>query len=212
LVWLTALIFVLGFCLCASGCRSKVAQALDIRGGSGDDKAVGAAEPTAERAGNATDPGAAASAQPTAAEICVYVSGAAVNRGVYRLVAGARACDALWAAGGATKDACLDLVNLAAPVADGQQLHIPSRAEVAAQARTTTSSSLVASAAGPLNLNRATAVQLTGLPGIGPVLADRIVAYRTAPGPFAQDDDLLEVQGIGASKLADLRSLVAVAP
>jgi competence protein ComEA len=106
----------------------------------------------------------------------------------------------------------LDLVNLAAPVADGQQLHIPSRAEVAAQVRTTASSSLVTKAAGPLNINRATAVQLTGLPGIGPVLADRIVAYRTVHGPFAKVDDLLEVQGIGASKLADLRSLVAVAP
>ena len=212
MVSLAALALVLAFCFCASGCRSKVAQALDVQGRQGDDKAVGSAEVPGDHAGSGADPVAAATVQPPATEICVYVSGAAVNRGVYRLAAGARACDALWAAGGATKDACLDLVNLAAPVIDGQQLHIPSRAEVAAQAYTTAGSGLVTKAAGPLNLNRATATQLTGLPGVGPVLAARIVAYRTAHGPFAKVDDLLEVQGIGASKLADLRSLVAVAP
>jgi competence protein ComEA len=128
------------------------------------------------------------------------------------LASGSRACDALSAAGGATKDACLDLVNLAAPVTDGQQLHIPSRAEVAAQSYSTAGGGPVTKAAGPLNLNRATVAQLTGLPGIGPVLAARVVAHRTAHGPFATVDDLLDVQGIGASKLADLRPLVTVSP
>lgn len=174
-----------------------------------------------EAGGVAAAQGGGAGAVEAPPEMCVHVSGAAINPGVYRLAAGSRACDALAAAGGARRDACLDLINLAAPVSDGQQVHIPTEDEAA----------LVASAGGghaaatpgpgvtggivgsrPLNINRATLNQLVTLPGIGPVLAARIIDYRAAHGPFAKVDDLVAVSGIGPSRLADLRPHVTTGP
>ncbi len=146
--------------------------------------------------------------EPEPSPLYVYVSGAVAHPGVYQLPPGARGCDALAAAGGSAKDARLELVNLAAPLSDGQQLHIPSRAEAAAS----TQPGVDTVARGPLNVNRATAGQLVELPGIGVVLAGRIIAYRAEHGPFANADELLAVPGIGESRLKDIRPLISFGP
>lgn len=202
----------LALCLCCgvSGCRPP---------GSAIIEAGALADAVAQEAGEvAAAQGGDAGSADAAPELCVHVSGAAINPGVYRLAAGARACDALAAAGGARRDACLDLINLAAPVSDGQQVHIPTEGEAALLASAggdhaaATSGTGGTSGSRPLNINRATLNQLVALPGIGPVLAARIVDYRAAHGPFAKVDDLVAVSGIGPSRLADLRPYVTTGP
>jgi len=134
--------------------------------------------------------------------ITVHVSGAVQSPGVVRVAAGARVGEAIAAAGGALPEADLGRVNLAAPLADGQQLSVPgvsAGGEVAAVAGD-----------GRVRLNLAGAEELETLPGVGPVLAERIVAYRDEHGPFAVVEDLLDVPGIGEGKLAALRDAVLV--
>ncbi|GAB4400832.1 MAG: hypothetical protein Kow00123_09360 [Anaerolineales bacterium] len=144
---------------------------------------------------------------PTPAPVRVYVSGAVVAPGVYTLPPGSIAQDALLAAGGPAQDADLSLVNLAARVSDGQQVHIPRAGEKVSQKSQATA---IPTLAGPLNLNTATAAELEQLPGIGPALAARIVQYRQEHGPFRTVDALLLVSGIGPSTLERIRNLVTV--
>jgi competence protein ComEA len=206
---LTMFAVLAGACLGAAGCRRPHPQAIDLSSSVAEAAGVGNPGP-AQAIDSQTAPIA-----PPPVEVFVYVSGAAATPGVYRLVEGARACDALAAAGGPRSDAHLDHINLAAVVSDGQHVHIPSRAEVAAETVASGGGSQGAAApraAGPVNINKASANQLLALPGIGPVLAGRIVAYRAANGPFAKIDDLLSVQGIGPAKLADLRPFATAGP
>jgi competence protein ComEA len=145
---------------------------------------------------------------PTPRPVRVHVAGAVRQPGVYELPQGAVVAQAIEAAGGGRPEADLEAVNLAAPLADGQQVFVPRRAADAAlepgsQAGSTPRSVL-------LNINTATASELEDLPGIGPVLAERIVAYRQEHGPFQKVEDLLRVPGIGPAKLADIEGLVTV--
>ena len=150
--------------------------------------------------------------------IVVHVVGAVQQPGVYHLVAGARGDDALRAAGGATRDADVRRVNLAATLVDGEQLIIPRVGERLSP--TTVVLNPPISRAGPgaprdnapttVNINEATADDLDRLPGIGPSTARAIVDHRTRNGPFATVDDLLAVRGIGPAKLAELRQFVRV--
>lgn len=151
--------------------------------------------------------------------IYVHVSGAVAAPGVYILSTGQRACDALAAAGGPSADAVLEAVNLAAHLFDAQQLHIPSRTEwERALSGAPSSVGLLPGAHSPaqsvspalLDVNSAGSAALQTLPGIGPVLASRIIAYRNAHGPFAAVDDLINVSGIGPSRLEDIRPFVRV--
>jgi len=132
-------------------------------------------------------------AQPRAARLVVHVSGAVVRPGLVSLGEPARVADAIDAAGGATTTADLGALNLAGPVRDGDQIDVPNVGE-----RDDAEDGLV-------DLNEATAQQLANLHGIGPVLADRIVAYREEHGRFEVVEDLLDVPGIGEAKLALLR-------
>ena len=134
--------------------------------------------------------------------ITVHVSGAVQSPGVVRVAAGARVGEAIAAAGGAQPDADLGRVNLAAPLADGQQLSVPTVA--------LTGGGGAVAGDGRVRLNLADAAELETLPGVGPVLAERIVAYRAEHGPFAVVEDLLDVPGIGEAKLAALRDAVLV--
>lgn len=134
--------------------------------------------------------------------ITVHVSGAVQSPGVVRVAAGARVGEAIAAAGGALPDADLGGVNLAAPLADGQQLSVPT---VSADG-----GGGVVAADGRVRLNLAGIEELETLPGVGPVLAERIIAYREQHGPFAVVEDLLDVPGIGEGKLAALRDAVLV--
>jgi competence protein ComEA len=141
---------------------------------------------------------------PTA--FVVHAAGAVRRPGVYRVGPGARVTDVIEAAGGASPDADLNRLNLAAPVADGTQVYVPRLGE-AVPASTTNGP---ATPAGPLDLNTATLEQLDELPGVGPATAKAILAERDRRGRFRSVDDLLDVRGIGPAKLDALRDLVTV--
>jgi competence protein ComEA len=110
--------------------------------------------------------------------------------------------DAIKAAGGFRPGADSDAVNLAASLSDGQQVIVPGPSGAVAGP--------TATGDGKIAINRATAAELDALPGVGPVLAERIVAHRDQHGPFATVEDLLQVSGIGEAKLASIRDLVSV--
>ena len=139
-------------------------------------------------------------------EVVVHVAGAVVAPGVQRLPAGARVVDAVDAAGGALPDADVGRVNLAALVDDGQQVFVPKVGEAPPPPAVGSSDS--ASPSGPVHLNSATVEELDDLPGVGPAIAQAIVDHRTTHGDFTSVDALLDVRGIGQSKLEDLRPLV----
>jgi competence protein ComEA len=139
-------------------------------------------------------------------QVYVDVVGAVRRPGLYRFRSGARVADALAHAGGPTRKADLQLVNLAALVADGEQVVVPQRGAGGLPAAAAPAGP---APAGPVHLNSATLEQLDALPGVGPVTAQKIVDYRTQHGGFGSVDDLDAVPGIGPARLADLRALVA---
>jgi len=141
-----------------------------------------------------------------AAEVFVHVVGAVRRPGLYRLPEGSRVADALRRAGGTTRKAQLELVNLAARVADGEQVVVPRRGSNAGVAGLSAPSG---QAAGPVHLNNATLEQLDSLPGVGPVTAQKILDYRQQHGAFGSVDELDAISGIGPARLAELRDLVA---
>ncbi len=150
--------------------------------------------------------------------VTVHVAGAVRRPGVYRLAAGARVDDALRSAGGPRARADLTAVNLAAKLEDGRQVIVPERAPVAppatgggvAGAGGAPVAGAGAVAAGPVNLNTATLEQLDTLDGVGPGIAQRILDYRRQHGGFSRIEELGEVPGIGAKRLATLTPLVTV--
>jgi competence protein ComEA len=145
--------------------------------------------------------------------VVVHVAGDVRRPGVVVLPSGSRVVDAIEAAGGARPRASLDSVNLARVLTDGEQVRVGSAgaAEPPPAGPLAPEPSVPpAPAAAPLDLNQASAAQLDGLPGIGPVLAERIVAFREQNGPFASVDQLLDVSGIGPAVLAELAGQVRV--
>lgn len=144
---------------------------------------------------------------PTPPPLRVHVSGAVVQPGVISLPAGSIVAEAIEAAGGATSMAQLGALNLAAAVADGERLVVPA-AEAEPRFEAGSSAPAPPSDSALIPLNSATAAELDLLPGIGPSLADAIVEYRQAHGPFQAVDQLLDVPGIGPAKLAAIRDLV----
>jgi competence protein ComEA len=162
-------------------------------------------------AAEATDPTTAGlpDAGPTAAPVMVHILGAVARPGLYQLVAGARAIDAVAAAGGLTADADEAQLNLARFVSDGEQIYVPKLGEAAPAPVTGTAASPGAPAA-PVNINTADSAALESLPGVGPALAQRIIAFRDANGPFATVDDLLDVSGIGDKTLDGFRDGITV--
>ena len=148
-------------------------------------------------------------AAESAATVVVSVVGSVVRPGLVTLPQGARVADAVAAAGGLLPDADPASVNLAAVVSDGQQVAvgIPG-VEVAGGAADDGSGA--AAGAGPVDLNAATAADLDALPGIGPVLAQRIVEHRERNGPFRSVEQLDDVPGIGPATYAELAELVTV--
>lgn len=157
--------------------------------------------------------GAAATAGPAATgpPLVVDVIGKVRHPGLYVLPAGARVYDAVLAAGGALRGISLDTLNLAAKVSDGQQIAVGvGGAGPAPVVGSNAGSSTAGGPSGPVNLNTATLEQLDALPGVGPVLAQHIVDWRTAHGSFGSVDQLRRVSGIGDAKFATLRPLVTV--
>ena len=163
------------------------------------------------QATTALAPPAAPPAETAAATaVIVDVVGAVRRPGLYRLEQGARIADAVSRAGGATGKADLALINLAAPLADGEQVVVPKRGAAALGAPTAAgSSSGGAPSGGPVHLSTATLEQLDSLPGIGPVTAQKILDYRQKHGAFTSVDGLDAVPGIGPARLDQLKDLVA---
>ena len=174
---------------------------------------------TATFGGAATSGGAATFG---GAGVTVHVVGQVFKPGLVRLPAGSRVADAVAKAGGARPDADLAAINLARVVADGEQLRVPKPGEVvvggspAASGPGSGSSGAGPSGAGPgqggglVSLNSATVAELDALPGVGPVLAQRIIDWRTEHGRFASVDELGEVSGIGEKVVAQLKPKVTL--
>ena len=140
--------------------------------------------------------------------VVVQAAGAVVHPGLYHLPPGARVDDLVTAAGGLAPDADSDRINLAAPVADGQKIYVPRLGEPIPPDVNAAGAS--PSAPEPIDLNSASVAQLDGLPGVGPATAQAVVDYRSQHGRFRSVDDLLNVRGIGAAKLEQIRPLVRV--
>lgn len=138
--------------------------------------------------------------------LVVDVAGAVRHPGLYRLRSGSRIDDAITLAGGPTAKAQLGAVNLAAPVADGEQIVVPGRGVAAVAAAGSADAGTAPSA--PLDLNSATLEQLENLPGIGPVTAQKILDYRQQHGAFHSVAELQGVPGIGPAHMAQLKGLV----
>ncbi|MEU9349830.1 ComEA family DNA-binding protein [Streptomyces griseoloalbus] len=155
----------------------------------------------------------AAAAGSAAPEIVVDVSGKVRDPGIHRLPAGSRVEDALRAAGGVRPGTRTDTLNRARFLVDGEQVVVGGPAPAAGPGGATGTAPGAGTAAGagpaaPVSLNTATLDQLDTLPGVGPVLAQHIVDYRTRNGGFRSVDELREVNGIGDRRFADLRNLV----
>ena len=181
------------------------------RGGGGGGAAGKGAEPRASSVGARGASGAAGTG------IVVDVGGKVREPGVHRLPAGSRVTDALRAAGGVRPGTNTDGLNRARFLVDGEQIVVggpaPAAAPGAGGANSTGIAGSAGSAAGaaptaPVSLNTATADQLNTLPGVGPVLAQHIIDYRTQHGGFRSVDELRQVNGIGDRRFADLRDLV----
>jgi competence protein ComEA len=149
-------------------------------------------------------PDDAGTAEPVATVIYVHVLGQVATPGLYELPDGARAVDAVAAAGGFTEQADAAGVNLARFVSDGEQIVVPAIGEAGSGAVPGMTGD------GRVNLNTADAAALDTLPGVGPATAAKILAWRDEHGRFESVDDLLDVGGIGEAKLDAIRDLVTV--
>jgi competence protein ComEA len=163
--------------------------------GEGDDGGDYAA---AESSSTGPDSGGSVSLGGAAGDVVVDVTGEVRRPGVYRLPAGSRVDDAVGRAGGALPDADLEVVNLAARLADGQQVVVAGEAPGGAAAAT-------AAEDGPISLGAATAEQLEEIDGIGPVTAGDIVEFRDQHGGLSSVDQLDQVPGIGPATMESLR-------
>lgn len=148
-------------------------------------------------------------ATPTPALINVYVSGAVNNPDVYALPLGSLVKDAVAMAGGATAEADLDHINLALKLSDQMQVYVPRQGEAAA---TPKAPSGAATLSAPININTANVEELDLLPGIGPSIAQAIIDYRTANGPFKTIEDIDNVKGIGEALFAKIKGSITVGP
>lgn len=171
---------------------------------------------------HSSTPGPAASNRGS---VVVHVVGAVRKPGVLTLSANKRVNDAIRAAGGVTAGANVHALNLAARLEDGQQIRVPTRAEVTSQRVAESSDRIAATApnggasasaknAGgdkpsrPINVNTASAAELEELPGVGPAIAARLIAYRAQKGRFQRMEDLDKVKGLGPRKIETLRPWV----
>jgi competence protein ComEA len=170
------------------------------------------------QASGALATGAAPSPVPGGAggggSLVVYVSGRVRHPGVISLASGSRVQDALKAAGGALPRSDLTSINLAQPLADGEQILV---ARVGTGSSVSAGSPVASSpgsggsrSGGVVDLNTGDVSALDSLPGVGPVLAQRILDWRTAHGRFTSIDELDEVSGIGDKLMAEIRPRVRV--
>lgn len=147
-----------------------------------------------------------ATSPQVASLLIVHLTGEVIAPGVYRLPVGARVDDALKAAGGPTGEGDIHRLNLAARLADGQQIVVPKRIDPMLASLVPIASPTV----GRVNLNLATVPELDRLPGVGPVTAQRIVAYREQHGPFTTVEQLREAKLVNAATFEKIKDLVGI--
>ncbi len=151
---------------------------------------------------------------PTLKLLAVHISGAVNRPGVYTLPPGSRVKDALLAAGDTSPGADPEALNLAAPLEDGSKIIVPLlNASTATAPSFSTSPAQPTTSAlspGPININQATQSELESLPGVGPVIAQRIIAYRDENGPFTTTEAIQKVAGIGPVTFERLKDLITV--
>lgn len=143
--------------------------------------------------------------------ICVHVCGSVKKPGVYYLSDNARVYEAVDAAGGLTKEAAADFVNLAGRAIDGEKIYIPSVEEMENESvPTEVQSEESTTGDGKIDINRADADELTALPGIGKTKANAIVQYRKEAGAFTDIKDIMNVSGIGKSSFEKIKDYIKV--
>lgn len=143
----------------------------------------------------------------TPSNITVDVAGGVKKAGVYSLPETSRVVDAIAAAGGAQSGTDLSDLNLARVLKDGEQIYVEP-ATLPNRSASVPFRPVIKS--GPININRATEKEFDSLPGVGPVIAARIVAYRKVNGPFSTVEDLQKVSGIGSAKFAQFKNKIRV--
>lgn len=147
---------------------------------------------------------------PTASPLVVDVRGAVTQPGVYELPLGSRVQDAIQAAGGALPEADLAGLNLAAPLEDGAAIRVPEQAEAQSPPSRSGGVTIPEVPGSLININTATQEALESLPGIGPALAQRVIAYREANGPFPSIEAIQNVSGIGPGIFEKIKDLITV--
>lgn len=148
---------------------------------------------------------------PSPSPLIVQVSGAVAQPGVYHLPPGSRLSDAIQAAGGVLPSANALALNLAATVEDGQAVRVPTAAPSPTVVLVTATPQATRTPYSPfININTANQEQLESLPGIGPVLAQRIIAYREKHGNFATIEDVKKVYGVSAETFEMIKDFIAV--
>lgn len=163
------------------------------------------------QAGQSDDPDDAESSD--SGKVYVHVVGCVANPGMYELSGGARVSDAVEAAGGFSEDANQQSVNLAREVSDGEQVVVASTQEAAVSqsgAAGQTSATGSAAVSGLVNINTASAEELTTLDGVGEATASKIIAYREANGSFSSIEEIKEVSGIGDKKFEAMKDHITV--
>ena len=174
-----------------------------IRSGGEDASASDGSSPAFESAESSEAASTASgSFEPTEGDLVVHVAGAVQKPGVFQMPSGSRVTDAIDRAGGTTSDAAPDSINLAAPLADGQQIQVPAKAPAGAASAGVAG----ATADGPISLGSATAEDLDTIEGIGPVTAAAILEFRDQSGGISSVDDLDQVSGIGPATMEALRA------
>ncbi|HUO47113.1 MAG TPA: ComEA family DNA-binding protein [Acidimicrobiia bacterium] len=149
-----------------------------------------------------------ATGEPDPRSITVHIAGWVTAPGLVELTEGARVADAVAAAGGLRPGADTSAINLAALLSDGEQVSVPGPSGDGTDRDGVSGGAVTPD--GVVRLNRADPTELETLPGVGPVLAERIYEFREQNGPFQTLEDLLDVPGIGEAKLANLRDRVVV--
>ncbi len=155
---------------------------------------------------------------PSPRPLMVHLSGEVLQPGVYALPPGSRIQDGIQAAGGLNAEADTSLLNFAAPLQDGERVHVPTKS-LAPPASSSTNllppqetqaSGGLPVPGGLININTASAGELESLPGIGPTLAQRIIEHRLAHGPFTTIEAIQDVSGIGPARFEQIKQLISV--
>jgi competence protein ComEA len=172
--------------------------------------APSAASGTGTARSGSAPPSATGTAPGSAVSLFVHILGAVAKPGLYQLHDGARAVDAVAAAGGFTAEADRQQLNLARLVSDGEQIYVPKGGEAGSGPPGSSAVGGAGAVGGKVNINTASESDLETLPRVGPTMAKRIIAWREANGRFATIEDLMSVTGIGEKTFAELKDLVTI--